>query len=269
MNRANYSASSQESSKNEPDLSYLPHLRPVITTMHLMLACVHTVLLPLASSSITIRRQMEKATSTAVNRMEEKVNSVMQHTVEVVSAWISKLLQSQKKSDFRPKDGVDGAGPGGGWLEMLQTPVCSSSFSIRSRVSTENNGAIMIDVQCDLHLPCQGALITQRIHRRHESISVRLGDRIRCSISPARALQEIPRECSWRVDGHQGHDALCNDPSRDAVDAERPRVVGCFGRGGESVCRRSGCAEGSSQKQRRRRRGSGSRSWCRGVKFSG
>ena len=123
--RANYLASTQESSKNEPDLSYLPNLRSIITTIHLMLGYIHTVLLPLASSSITIRRQMEKAAQVAVSRTEEKVNGVMQHTVDVIVAWTGKLLQSQKKNDFRPKDG---ALEGGGslWLEQLQTPVCPS-----------------------------------------------------------------------------------------------------------------------------------------------
>lgn len=117
-----FSASSQESSKNEPNLSYLPHLRPAITTMHLMIACINTVLLPLASSNLSIRRQMERKASVAIGRMEEKVNSIMQHTIDVVLAWVSKLLQTQKKGDFRPKDGALEGG-GAGWLEMLQTPV--------------------------------------------------------------------------------------------------------------------------------------------------
>ena len=114
-------ASSQETTKNEPDLSYLPKLRPAITIMHLMVTCANTVLLPLAASNLTVRREMERRTNTAVNQMEDKVNSIMQHTVDAVLGWTSKLLQSQKKSDFRPKEGaLEGAG---GWLAMTQTPV--------------------------------------------------------------------------------------------------------------------------------------------------
>jgi hypothetical protein len=89
--------------------------------MHLLTACVNTVLLPLAASNLSIRRQIEKRTSIAVSRAEERVNSVMQHTVDVILAWTNRLLQGQKKADFRPKDGAL-EGPGG-WLEMLQTPV--------------------------------------------------------------------------------------------------------------------------------------------------
>ncbi|KAI9753664.1 MAG: Exocyst complex component 5 [Lichina confinis] len=132
LDSASDAATSQESTKNEPDLSYLPHLRPAITTMHLMVACINTVLLPLAGSSLSIRRQMERRANTAIARMEGKVNSVMQHTVDVVLAWTGKLLQTQKKADFRPKDG---AGEGGGnWLNMLQTPTCLSVTNFLAKV---------------------------------------------------------------------------------------------------------------------------------------
>lgn len=114
-------SAAQESTKNEPDLSYLPNLRPAINIMHLMVTCINTILLPLAGPNLTIRREMEKRTAVAVNRMEEKTNSILQHTIDAVLSWTSKLLQSQKKSDFRPKDGVlDG---GSGWVEQLQSPV--------------------------------------------------------------------------------------------------------------------------------------------------
>ena len=109
----------QENSKIEPDLSYLPNLRPAIGVMHLMITCIHTVLIPLASSNTTVRREMEKATNLAINRMEEKANNVIQRTIDVATNWVGKLLAAQKKSDFRPKD-VEG---GGVWLEMPQTTV--------------------------------------------------------------------------------------------------------------------------------------------------
>ncbi|KAI9878429.1 MAG: Exocyst complex component 5 [Pleopsidium flavum] len=124
----------QESAKNEPDLSYLPNLRPAISIMHLMIACIHTVLIPLAASNLTIRRDMEKTTNIAVNRMEEKVNSVMQRTIDVALAWVSKLLANQKKSDFRPRD--DALSGGGSWLEMLQTPTCLSIFTFLTHFHT-------------------------------------------------------------------------------------------------------------------------------------
>jgi hypothetical protein len=75
----------------------------------------------LAASNITIRRDMEKTTNIAVNRMEEKVNSIMQRTIDVALAWVSKLLANQKKERFQTRD--DALSGGGSWLEMLQTPV--------------------------------------------------------------------------------------------------------------------------------------------------
>ncbi|KAI9847403.1 MAG: Exocyst complex component 5 [Sclerophora amabilis] len=109
-------ASNQENSKTEPDLSYLPNLRAAITIMHLMITFINTVLIPLAASNLTVRREMEKTTALAVNRMEDKTNLVMQRTIDVVVTWISKLLAGQKRTDFRPKEGgVD--------IATLQTPV--------------------------------------------------------------------------------------------------------------------------------------------------
>ncbi len=121
---ANDAAASQETAKNEPDLSYLPSLRPAINIMHLMNSCINTVLIPLAASNTTVRRDMEKTTNLAVNRMEDKVNSIMQRTIDVILAWITKLLSNQKKSDFRPRD--EALSGSGSWLEMLQTPVSLS-----------------------------------------------------------------------------------------------------------------------------------------------
>ncbi len=99
--------------------------------MNLMNTCIRTVLIPLASANVTIRRDMEKTANLALDRMEEKVNSIMQRSIDVVVTWVTKLLARQNKNDFRPRD--DALGGGGAWLEQLQTPVCSIS-SLRSHV---------------------------------------------------------------------------------------------------------------------------------------
>ena len=125
---------SQESSKNEPDLAYLQNLRSAITIMHLMNTFIRTVLIPLAATNITISRIMEKTTAQSMERMEEKINSVMQKTIDVVLAWITKLLGRQQKTDFRPKD--DALSGGSDWLEQLQTPTCLSIFTFLSRLHT-------------------------------------------------------------------------------------------------------------------------------------
>ena len=110
----------QESGKAEPDFTYLSGLRTAISVTHLMMTCINTVLIPLAAGNITIRRDMEKKTAFATNRIEEKINAIEQKTIDVVLAWIARVLSGQKKNDFRPKEG---AGEGASWLEMLQTPV--------------------------------------------------------------------------------------------------------------------------------------------------
>ena len=89
--------------------------------MNLMNTCIRAVLIPLASANVTIRRDMEKKANLALDRIEEKVNTIMQRSIDVVITWVTKLLARQNKSDFRPRD--DALGGGGGWLEQLQTPV--------------------------------------------------------------------------------------------------------------------------------------------------
>ena len=87
-----------------------------------MNTCIRTVLIPLAQANVTIRRDMEKTSNQAMDRMEEKVNNIMQRSIDVVIAWVSKLLGRQSKMEFRPRD--DALSGGGAWLEQLQTQVC-------------------------------------------------------------------------------------------------------------------------------------------------
>ena len=101
--------------------------------MNLMNTCIRAVLIPLASANITIRRDMEKTANLTLDRIEEKVNSLMQRSIDVVIAWVVKLLGRQNKSDFRPRD--EALGGGSAWLEQLQTPVRPIS-SLRSLVRT-------------------------------------------------------------------------------------------------------------------------------------
>ena len=64
---------------------------------------------------------MEKTANLALDRIEEKVNSLMQRSIDVVITWVMKLLGRQNKNDFRPRD--EALGGGSAWLEQLQTPV--------------------------------------------------------------------------------------------------------------------------------------------------
>ncbi|KAL9027114.1 MAG: hypothetical protein Q9196_004323, partial [Gyalolechia fulgens] len=132
LDAANDVAASQESvTKNEPDLSYIPTLNPAITIMHLLSTFIHTVLLPLAAPNISIRKTMSRSTTQTLDSLESKVNNIMQHSIDVILNWTSKLLSAQKKTDFRPRDDITS---GANYLEFLQTPTCQSVYNFLSRL---------------------------------------------------------------------------------------------------------------------------------------
>ncbi|KAL4943951.1 hypothetical protein BDV06DRAFT_122741 [Aspergillus oleicola] len=124
-------ATAQESGKVEPDFAYLSAVRDSISIANLMVMCINTLLIPLATSSVTVRREMEKKTNLATVRIEEKINTIEQKVIDITLLWVSKVLSGQKKNDFRPKEGDSTA-----WLEKLQTPTCASLCAFLSRVQS-------------------------------------------------------------------------------------------------------------------------------------
>ncbi|KAF2435606.1 exocyst complex component Sec10 [Tothia fuscella] len=123
-------AAAQENTKNEPDLTYLPSLRTTIQTLHLLQTSISTMLLPLATPNLTIRREIDKTMTATISTLEAKVSSILQRTIDATLEWVKKLLLSQKKSDFRPRD-EDLASA----IEALQTPTCLSIYTFLTRVS--------------------------------------------------------------------------------------------------------------------------------------
>lgn len=114
-------ATAQESAKTEPDLSYLPHIRPAVTITNLMARFTTTVLIRLAESNTTVRRHMEAQTKMAVEATEKKTNAVVRSTMDVAVNYVARALATQKKVDFRPKDDdLEGL------VDMLQTPPCEA-----------------------------------------------------------------------------------------------------------------------------------------------
>ena len=128
LDAANESATSAESAKREPDLSYLPYTRSAIATMHLMLMCINNVLIPLAASNITIKRDMESTTKQAMNRMEDAINLIEQKTIDAVLNWTTRLLANQNRADYRPRDeAIDST------ILQPQTPTCDAVFKFLSQ----------------------------------------------------------------------------------------------------------------------------------------
>lgn len=110
--------------------------------MHLMFSFINTALIPLSQTSLTIKREMTKLTNTTLSALEQKVNTVIQKTIDsttpnpnpnnlffrlslrinlVVLAHITLLLSRQRKADFKPRDDEVR-------LTTLQTPVSISSY---------------------------------------------------------------------------------------------------------------------------------------------
>ncbi|KAI0842042.1 exocyst complex component Sec10 [Hypoxylon sp. FL0890] len=111
-------ATSQENAKTEPDLSYLPSVRPAVTISSMMNRFTDTVLIRLAESNTTVRRSMEAQAKMSIESVEKKAGSIMKSTVDVIVNWVSKSLATQKKLDFLPKDELS-------IIESLQTPTCT------------------------------------------------------------------------------------------------------------------------------------------------
>ncbi|KAJ6172948.1 hypothetical protein N7485_005760 [Penicillium canescens] len=153
-------ATAQESGKAEPDFTYLLSVRTTISITTLMVMCVHAVLLPLSTGSITTRRDMEKRTSQTTSRIEDKVNTIEQKTIDATFAWVSRLLSGQKKNDFRPRESDNAA-----WLEMLQTPTCAAicAFLTRlhniARTSLPSSGANIRQFLTEIALGLRGLLL--------------------------------------------------------------------------------------------------------------
>lgn len=124
LEAATEAATSQESGKAEPDFAYLTSVRDAIGVTNLMAMCINTVLVPLSAGNITIRREMEKKINLTTMRIEEKINTIEQKTIDATLAWVSRLLPGQRKNDFRPREGDNAS-----WLEKLQTPVSDLAAS--------------------------------------------------------------------------------------------------------------------------------------------
>ena len=119
LDAASDSAATAENAKREPDLSYFPQLRTATSILHLTITCIHTVLVPLAASSMTVRREMEMNTNVMINRMEDQINVIEQRTVDAALNWMTRLLSQQRRDDFRPREeNLDSA------ILQLRTPVC-------------------------------------------------------------------------------------------------------------------------------------------------
>ncbi|KAL9945516.1 Exocyst complex component 5 [Verticillium nonalfalfae] len=126
-------SSSLENVKTEPDMSFLPTIRPAVTITAIMERFITTVLIKLAESNTTVRRNMSSQTRTSIETIEKKTNSVIRSSIDVLSNWVSRSLSSQKKLDFRPRDGE---------LDSLQTPTCLQISTFLAKAARQVSQAV-------------------------------------------------------------------------------------------------------------------------------
>ena len=87
---SNFSAlekAKEQDSKGEPNFSYLQDIKVAVAIIHILIAYINTALIPLASSSLTIRRDMTNYFMTNITALEKKVNSIFQMTSESISCF--------------------------------------------------------------------------------------------------------------------------------------------------------------------------------------
>lgn len=109
--------------KNEPDLTPLLVIRQADMIMHLWQKYISTALVPLAGTSVTVRREIGIFNNHVRVRIEGKVNSIVQRALDgellgslepvrhtdltlltVIVLYLSHTLGKQKKGDFKPKN---------------------------------------------------------------------------------------------------------------------------------------------------------------------
>ncbi|KAH9894425.1 exocyst complex protein [Cubamyces lactineus] len=90
--------------KSEPSMQPLTVLREVDLICHLWQRYVTMALLPLASSSVTIRREMVVFNNQTVSRIEGGANQVTQKLTDAIITWLSAQLAKQKRTDFKPRN---------------------------------------------------------------------------------------------------------------------------------------------------------------------
>jgi hypothetical protein len=120
--------------KTPPDLTHLPSLHAITTILHLLQQTTTTILLPLCTPNLTIRREIEKSTNSTMATLESKLSNILNLTLTASLNWVSKCLGQQKKTDFRPKDDD--------LMVTSETQACREVSAFLTRVATQATAAL-------------------------------------------------------------------------------------------------------------------------------
>lgn len=95
---------------------------------------INTILLPLCTPSLTIRRELEKSTNTTMATLESKLSNILNLTITASLNWVSKCLAQQRKTDFRPREED--------MMVTSETQACRDVSAFLTRVASQASAAL-------------------------------------------------------------------------------------------------------------------------------
>lgn len=170
--------------RNEPEFSCLLGIREATSIARLLFSYIETVLVPLSGPSISIRRDMTQRITNNTNRIDGKINALVQRLIDSVLTWFSLILQHQGKRDFKPKEDEIN-------LADMQTPcnkeavrfliqvgaiaqstlTCGNLESYLTEIGTRVNDLLLDHYKRFSVNATGGLLLTKDISRCHEAVS--------------------------------------------------------------------------------------------------
>lgn len=88
----------------EPEFLCFPGIRDATAISRLLYSYVDTVLIPLAGTNLSIRREMLQRQQSNTKRLDGKINALVQRTIDAVLNWFQSILSRQKKADYKPRE---------------------------------------------------------------------------------------------------------------------------------------------------------------------
>ncbi|KAI9251571.1 exocyst complex component Sec10-like protein, partial [Sporodiniella umbellata] len=90
--------------KDQPEMFSLSVVKSAIDIMQLMQKHFESAILPLVTGTPSTHRDLLVLKNKFMASLEQKINRLLQKTVEGVVYWLGEILGRQKKNDFKPKD---------------------------------------------------------------------------------------------------------------------------------------------------------------------
>ncbi|KAL4211157.1 exocyst complex component Sec10 [Rhizopus microsporus] len=90
--------------RDQPDLSCFSAVKSAADIMHLMQKHFESAILPLVITVPSSHRDILALKNAFMASVEQKINNILQKSIEGTMFWLGEILSRQKKNDFRPKD---------------------------------------------------------------------------------------------------------------------------------------------------------------------